>query len=122
MNLFALNGVDVSIVDNSGFIISTSEKENPSRVGQKITQTDVNRALLGTRSETIRINPETGDRMKYIALPIKQGKNVLGVVFMKASVESVYNTIYRINKILFTAIIIALVLTVILGILLKLSI
>lgn len=118
-NLFALNGVDVSIVDNSGFIISTSEKENPSRVGQKITQTDVNSALLGTRSETIRINPETGDRMKYIALPIKQGKNVLGVVFMKASVESVYNTIYRINKILFTAIIIALVLTVILGILLS---
>lgn len=118
-NLFALNGVDVSIVDNSGFIISTTEKGTPSIVGQKISQTDVNIALLGTKSEIIRINPDTGDRMKYLALPIKQGNNVLGVVFMKASVESVYDTIYRINKILFTAIVIALVLTVILGILLS---
>ncbi len=118
-NLFALNGVDVSIIDNSGFIISSSEKKVPSIVGKKISQTEVNRALLGTRSEAVRIDSETGHRIKYLAIPIKQGKNVLGVVFLKASVEDVYDTIYRINRILLSAIIIALIFTVLLGFLLS---
>jgi len=118
-NLFALNGVEVSIMDNSGFVISTSEKKIPSIVGKKISQAEVNRALLGTRSEAIRIDSETGHRMKYLAIPIKQGKSILGVVFLQASVEDVYDTIYRINRILLSALIIALILTVFLGFLLS---
>lgn len=114
-NLFALNGVDVSIIDNNGIILSTSEKKFPSIIGQKIYQMEVNRALLGTRDEAIRIDPKTGHRMKYLALPIKQGNNILGAVFMKASIEGVYDTIHRINKILLTGTLIALVFTAVLG-------
>jgi len=118
-NLFALNGVDLSIIDSNGIILSTSEKMIPSIVGQKIYQTEVNRALLGTRDEAVRIDPKTGHRMKYLALPIKQGNNVLGAVFMKASIEDVYDTIHRINKILMTGTLIALVFTAVLGFILS---
>ena len=118
-NLFALNGVDVSIIDNSGIVVSTSEKLVPSIVGQKISQTEVNRALLGTIDETIRVDIKTGHRMKFLAIPIKQGNNVLGAVFLKASIEDVYNTIHRINKILVTSTLIALTFTGVLGFILS---
>ncbi len=114
-NLFALNGVDVSIIDNNGIILSTSEKVTPSIVGQKISQTEVNRALLGTRDDAIRVDPKTGRRMKFLAIPIKEGNNVLGAVFLKASIEEVYDTVHRINIILMTATLIALIFTALLG-------
>ncbi|GBF11527.1 cell wall metabolism sensor histidine kinase WalK [Tepidibacillus sp. HK-1] len=118
-NLFALNGVDVSIIDSNGVILSSTEKVSPSIIGQKIYQTEVNRALLGTRDEAIRIDAKTGHRTKYLALPIKQGNNVLGAVFMKASIEGVYDTIYRISNILMTATLIALLFTAWLGFILS---
>lgn len=118
-NLFELNGVDVSIIDSSGIVLSTTEKITPSIVGQKISQTEVNRALLGTRDETVRVDAKTGQRMKYYAVPIKQGNNVLGAVYMKASIEGVYDTVNRINKILTTATLIALSFTALLGFILS---
>lgn len=118
-NLFALNGVDVSIIDSSGVVLSTTEKVTPSIVGQKVSQTEVNRALLGTRDEAIRIDAETGQRVKYLAVPIKQDNNVLGAVYMKASIEGVYDTVNKINKIFTTGTLIALVFTAILGFILS---
>jgi len=118
-NLFALNGVDVSIIDSSGVILSTTEEVTPSIVGQKISQQEVNRALLGTRDEAIRIDAETGQRVKYLAVPIKQDNNVLGAVYMKASIEGVYDTVNRINKIFTTGTLIALIFTAILGFILS---
>lgn len=118
-NLFALNGVDVSIIDSSGVVLSTTEKLTPSIVGQKVSQTEVNRALLGTRDEAIRFDAETGQRIKYLAVPIKQDNNVLGAVYMKASIEGVYDTVNRINKIFTTGTVIALVFTAILGFILS---
>lgn len=118
-SLFALNGVDVTITDQSGVVISTSDHKETNVIGKKISQTEVNSALLGIRSEAIRVDTEKGERTKYLALPVKQGKNVIGVVFLQASVEHVYETISRINRILFSAIIIALAITTILGYLLS---
>jgi len=114
-HLFALNEVDISIIDSNGVVISSSEKEQPSIVGRKISQTEVNRALLGTRDEAIRVDANTGHRMKYLAIPIKQENSVLGVIFMRASIEGVYAIIYKINKILLTATVIALLFTAFLG-------
>lgn len=114
-NLVALNSVDVSIIDSSGIILSTSEKDVPSIVGQKISQIEVNRALLGTRDEAIRVDIKSGHRMKFLAVPIKHGNTVLGAVFIKASIEGVYETVHKINRILVTATIIALLFTALLG-------
>ncbi len=118
-NLFALSGVNVSIMDRSGLVISATEQRSTNIVGKKISQAEANSALLGKRSEATRVNAENGERTKYLALPVKQGGNVIGVVFLQASVESVYETTGRINRILFSAILIALIATVILGFLLS---
>ena len=114
-HLFALNEVDVSIIDNSGVVITTTEKGNSNIIGQRVYQTEVNRALLGTRDETVKIDDKTGHRTKYLAVPIKRDNHILGAVYLQASMEKTYSTIYRINNILFSATIIALTITAILS-------
>lgn len=114
-HLFALDGADVSIIDSNGIILGTTKKTNLNIIGQKIYQIDVSRALLGTRSETVRIDEKTGNRIKFLAIPIHHEQNTIGAVFMTASIEEVYKTVYRISNILVTATLIALVFTATLG-------
>ena len=114
--LFGLDGVEVSIIDRNGIVLSTSDKNRPSVIGQKTYQIDTNRALLGSRSESVRVDEKTGHRVKFLAVPIHHEQTVLGVVFMTASMEEVYRTVYRVSNILLTATLIALLLTAILGV------
>ncbi|WP_048601605.1 cell wall metabolism sensor histidine kinase WalK [Rubeoparvulum massiliense] len=109
-NLFALNGVDVQIINRNGVIISTPGKDK-QLIGQKNLQTEVIQALSGARSESTRIDASTGQRMKVLATPIKRNNQVVGVIYMIASLERLYQTIGEINKILATGTGIGIVLT-----------
>ncbi|WP_232698034.1 cell wall metabolism sensor histidine kinase WalK [Brevibacillus daliensis] len=104
----------VQVVDSNGVIISTSE-DNPAIVGQKTAQKEITIALLGTRNESMRIDPITEGRVKVLAVPIKKGSTVYGAVYMVASVEELYRTIRKITTIFATGTAIALVVTAILG-------
>jgi two-component system sensor histidine kinase VicK len=116
-NLFALRNADVQLLDQNGTVLTTTE-ENKSFIGQKNTRAEVNMALLGTRNDSIQYNPETRQRVKVLALPIKKGTKILGVLYMVASMEEVYYTMRQINGILATGTGIALLLTAALGIVL----
>ncbi|MFT9849437.1 ATP-binding protein [Aneurinibacillus sp. REN35] len=116
-NLFALRNADVQLLDQNGMVVTTTE-ENKAFVGQKNTRAEINMALLGTRNESIQYNPETHERVKVLALPIKKGAKILGVLYMVASMEEVYHTIRQINGIFATGTVLALLLTAALGIVL----
>ncbi|WCK54500.1 ATP-binding protein [Aneurinibacillus sp. Ricciae_BoGa-3] len=116
-NLFALRGADVQLIDQNGIVVTTTE-ENKVSIGQKNTAQAVNMALMGTRSESIQYNPDTGQRVKVLALPIKKGNRLLGVLYMVASMEEMYHTMQQINRILATGTGIALLLTAGLGVIL----
>jgi two-component system sensor histidine kinase VicK len=113
--MFSAPNVDVQVLDKNGVVIGTSV-DKQTIIGQKNTQIEVKRALLGTRDETIRINPKNGHRMKILSLPIKVGEEVVGAIYLMASMEEMYQTISDINSILATGTIIALALTAGLGI------
>ncbi|MBN6187270.1 HAMP domain-containing protein [Aneurinibacillus sp. BA2021] len=116
-NLFALRNADVQLLDQNGMVLTTTE-ENKAIVGQKNTRAEINMALLGTRNESIQYNPETHERVKVLALPIKKGTKILGVLYLVASMEEVYHTIRQINGIFATGTVLALLLTAALGIVL----
>jgi two-component system, OmpR family, sensor histidine kinase VicK len=116
-NLIALRGADVQLIDQNGIVVTTTE-ENKVSIGQKNTAQAVNMALLGTRSESIQYNPDTRQRVKVLALPIKKGSRLLGVLYMVASMEEMYHTMQQINRILATGTGIALLLTAGLGVIL----
>ncbi|WP_286883808.1 cell wall metabolism sensor histidine kinase WalK [Aneurinibacillus sp. UBA3580] len=116
-NLFALRNADVQLLDQNGTVLTTTE-ENKAFIGQKNTRAEINMALLGTRNDSIQYNPETRQRVKVLALPIKKGTKILGVLYMVASMEEVYHTMRQINGIFATGTVLALLLTAALGIVL----
>ncbi|HJV45394.1 MAG TPA: cell wall metabolism sensor histidine kinase WalK [Bacillota bacterium] len=116
-NLLALRDTDVQIMDRNGIVLTTTE-EDKGIIGQKTTREEVNLALLGTRYEATQITPQTGHRVRVLAIPIKNGARTLGAIYMVSSMEEMYETMRRINKILATATVISLVMTGSLGILL----
>src|SRR5690606_2603606 len=92
-----MNGVEVQVLDPNGVILSATWG-TANRVGQKNSQTEVNRALLGLPNDAIRIDVETGQPQLLMAIPIQREGRVLGAVFLEASLEEVYATIGKITK------------------------
>ncbi|MDA5109465.1 cell wall metabolism sensor histidine kinase WalK [Brevibacillus thermoruber] len=115
-NLVKLNGANVQVIDSNGTVISTTEDKRI--IGQRTSQPEVTIALLGTRSESMRIDPRTGDRVKVLVLPVKGDNIVYGAVYMVASMEGTYMTIRKMNGILASGTMIALLLTAGLGVVL----
>lgn len=115
-HLVKLNGANVRVIDSNGTVISTTEDKRT--IGQRNTQPEVTIALLGTRSESTRIDPRTGDRVKVLVLPVKGDNIVYGAVYMAASMEATYTTIRKMNGILASGTMIALLFTAALGVVL----
>ncbi|MEW9671690.1 cell wall metabolism sensor histidine kinase WalK [Ammoniphilus sp. 3BR4] len=116
-NLLALRDTDVQVIDRNGVVLTTTE-EDKVIIGQKNTREEVNLALLGTRYEATQIQPQTGQLVRVLAIPIKSGIRTIGALYMVASMEEMYETMRRINGILLTATVISLIMTGSLGILL----
>lgn len=115
-NLVKINGANVQVIDQTGTVVSTTEDK--STIGQRTSQPEVTVALLGTRSESMRIDPRTGARVKVLVLPVKGDQIVYGAVYMMASMEGTYTTIRKMNGILATGTMFALVITAVLGVVL----
>jgi two-component system sensor histidine kinase VicK len=114
-NLTTLHGAQVQVVDRDGVVLATTEEEKWI-VGQKNNQPEVGRALNGIKEESIYALSTTGERVKMIVLPVKEGGQTLGAVILTASLEEVYGTIQRISQIFLTGTGIALGLTAMIGI------
>lgn len=106
---------EVQILDANGIVISTGS-DNQAIIGQRNTQIEVKRALAGTRDDAIRIHPQNGHRMKILALPLEVDGEVVGAIYLAASMEELYETMREINLILATGTFIALGLTGLIGI------
>lgn len=113
-HMFSTPNIDIQVLDENGIVIGTTG-DKQAIIGQRNTQIEVKRALLGTRDEAIRINPKNGHRMKILSLPIKLGDDVVGAIYLMTSMEEMYQTIQDINRILATGTMIALILTAGLG-------
>ena len=112
---------EIMVLDDFGRVISSTGQDSQLR-GQKIIQDEINRALSGTRSEAIRLDPDTGERMYYLALPVSDGAKNKGVVYMMGSLEPIYNTLREIQLIFLAGALLVIALTVVLGFFLARSI
>ncbi|MCX7571822.1 ATP-binding protein [Tumebacillus sp. DT12] len=105
-------GAEINIVNANSVLVATSG--NMAFLHQKSVQSEVTRALLGATVETIKEDPKSGQRYLYLALPVKQGNQTLGVVYCSATLSSVYQTIRDITVIFYTGTALALLLTAVL--------
>ena len=112
---------DIMVLDSFGRLISSSRAEAGLQ-GQRIIQEEITRALMGSRSGEIRLNPETGERVKHLALPVRSGEKTMGVVYLSGSLEPLYATLREIQIIFLTGAVLVIGVTVLLGFFLARSI
>ncbi|HZG84873.1 cell wall metabolism sensor histidine kinase WalK [Paenibacillus sp.] len=117
-NLFATNDTEIQIIDANGIVVSASGQAQEGIVGQKNTQTEVNRALQGIRGNVRTMIDADGKRKRAVAMPVQSDGKVIGAVYLVASMEGLFDTMNRIKQFLFTGTAIALGLTAVLGIIL----
>lgn len=110
---------EVQVIDTNNRVLGTSNQNNQGVVGKRTTDILVKRVLVvGTKEEKDSIDAKTGDKMHIIVMPIKAKGETVGVVYIRASMESIYEQMQEINRIFVTGTTIALVVTAVLGVLL----
>ncbi|OAH54280.1 MULTISPECIES: cell wall metabolism sensor histidine kinase WalK [Bacillaceae] len=108
---------EVRIVDERSRIIGTSDANNQGVVGQRMTEIAIKRALsAGATEDNMFIDDRTGQRVWVLTSPILSNSEVIGAVYLIGDIETVFSQLDDINEILFSAAILALAITAILGI------
>ncbi|MFC0210960.1 cell wall metabolism sensor histidine kinase WalK [Paenibacillus chartarius] len=118
MNLFALSSSEVQIIDASGIVLASSQPNGQALVGQKTTQIEVIHALQGIKDNQRMFTDIDNIRKMVLAKPIAYGSKVVGAVYVVAKMQTIYDTMSRINNILISGTLIALGLTAVLGVVL----
>ncbi|OMP66416.1 cell wall metabolism sensor histidine kinase WalK [Domibacillus epiphyticus] len=109
--------IEVRVIDERSRIIGTSDVTNQGVVGQRMTEIAVKRALsAGSAQDNMLINERTGQRVWVFTSPILSNSEVIGAVYLIGNVETVFGQLDDINEILFSAAVLALVITAVLGI------
>jgi two-component system, OmpR family, sensor histidine kinase VicK len=114
------NGVVFKVIDANGIIIGVSGDKNQKILGQRTTDVSISRVTKGETKELI--DPEDNERLRIITVPIKitvkKEKETVGVLYVEASMEGMYDELKQINLIFATGTMIAIGITVAIGILL----
>ncbi|MDX8360939.1 MULTISPECIES: cell wall metabolism sensor histidine kinase WalK [Bacillaceae] len=109
--------IEVRVIDINSRVIGTSNPDNEKIVGKRMTERGINLALIvGTASDELVIEPNTGFRLRVLSTPIKSNDEIVGAIYLVASMENVYNQMKQINRILVTGTVLAMVITAVLGI------
>lgn len=108
---------EIRVVDSHNRILATSDSSSQSIVGQRSTEPQVNQALT-TSSQVVKIgiDGKTDKRVWVVVKPIQSQGKTIGVIYVKSNIESVFEQMATINKILAGGTAIALLITIVLGI------
>lgn len=111
---------EIRITNANSRVLGTSNPYNQTSVGKRTTELLVKRALVtGKLWEKDAIDPRTLNRMRLIAAPVKSNnQEIIGAIYLEASMENVYEQMRQINGIFATGTTIALAFTAVLGVLL----
>jgi len=118
-NLNTISGAEIQVIDATGVVVSASSQLPRSIIGQRNSETEVTRALQGIRINEREIVDSSGTRKKTIAIRVGEGGQVVGAVYIVASMEEQFETINNISGFFMYGTLIALALTVLLSIILS---
>ncbi|HEY8345829.1 MAG TPA: ATP-binding protein [Symbiobacteriaceae bacterium] len=107
---------NVLVLDANSTVIAASLKDASNRelIGKKLTHDDISPALIG--QETRRTGQENGKPTAFETLPITVDDEVVGVLYLKASLEEAYRRLGDIREVFLVATLLALGSSAILGV------
>ncbi|EHS84787.1 Two-component sensor histidine kinase [Limosilactobacillus gastricus PS3] len=112
---------EIRVVDAKGIIRGTSNRDQ-SVVGQKANTKIVKNTLVNNRSHSETVYDSDSKIHYYVTtIPLMSGdtNNVVGVVYIRASLESVYSTVTSISLIYLSATVITIIIGLILSIIIS---
>ncbi|MEB6113847.1 cell wall metabolism sensor histidine kinase WalK [Kurthia gibsonii] len=108
---------EIRVIDSHNRILATSDNNSQSIIGQRSAESAVTSALsTSSPIEKMAIDKKTDKRVWIIAKPIQSQGKTIGVIYVKANIETVFEQMATINKILAVGTAIALLITIILGV------
>lgn len=116
---------EITVVDSSGIVRGTSDINNQDEVGQKTTDANVKAALAGGRYTKNPVEQRSGTRYQVMVKPLVSSSagesNIVGVVEVRASLETVYDNLNHISLIYFSASLLAVMLGVVMAVIISRS-
>lgn len=113
---------EIRVIDSQGVVRGTSNFDNRNMTGQKTTEQMVKATLVNNRSHTENIYDNSNHTRYYVnIIPLvdNSNNNVVGVVYLRASLESVYSNINSITLIYLSATLITIVIGLLLAIIIS---
>ena len=108
---------EVRVINMENKIIGTSDSNNRGLVGQRLPDLSVKRALsAGQTEDEMLVDESTGQRVWVLTSPILSNSEVIGAIYLVGNIETVFTQLDDINEILFSAAVLALAITAILGV------
>lgn len=117
--LFSIRSEDIneiSVVDPNFRILATSETTNQSIVGQRSTDAMVRRSISSETPDN-KIKLKKGERIWVLTSPIIDQGEVIGTIYLESNIETVFEQMNEINRILAGGTAMSLAITIVLGIL-----
>lgn len=113
---------EIRVIDSQGVVRGTSNFDNRNMIGQKTTEQMVKATLVNNRSHTENVYDNSNHTRYYVnIIPLvdNSNNNVVGVVYLCASLESVYSNINSITLIYLSAALITIVIGLLLAIIIS---
>src|SRR5699024_8793341 len=109
----------IQVINSQSRVLATNDFSRQNIIGKKTQDDIVQKALLyETPRDNIAIDARTKNRVYVKAQPIfNQDGNVVGVIYLETSLESVYGQIQKINSIFLQGSILAIAVSAFIGIL-----
>jgi two-component system, OmpR family, sensor histidine kinase VicK len=111
-----LHDLEIIILDNFAHIIGSSGSQ--ALIGRRMIREEITRALAGHLSDNMRYDQVNEERRYYLAFPVRNDQNVLGVIYLSGSLRAVDDTLKEVKAIMLTGVALALVVSFLLGIVL----
>lgn len=114
------NITEIRVIDSKGIVRGTSNVNNQSIVGEKTTDSNVKNAIYNNRSYNQNVYDDSNNKRYYVSvvplLNTSSNNNVVGVLYIRANLESVYANINNITLIYLSAALVAIVLGLLMAI------
>ena len=109
---------EIRFIDKDQIIMATAKLSSHSLINQKVNDNSVQKAISLGEATSHNVLKDYGngkERIWIYNLPVKNGNDVIGNIYIESNINDVYNQLNNINQIFIIGTAISLFITVILG-------
>ena len=104
----------ITIIDTDGVVLADSEK-HPELMENHRGRPEVKSALIGKTGRSLRFSSTVEEEMLYVALPVKEGDKIIGVIRTSFFLKDINNLLATLKKRMFQILLIMTVFSILIA-------